>query len=285
MSRDPLSHVRRGDPLRISAGAWNAFVDAAKAERRRSLSSERGDEPFPDRSTILVQNATGSDLPRFAVVAVRDPVTTRATREASFLNQGSMIGTIPSFADRGKLAILQEPVRDGAIGRAVATGLTVAKVKVLAPVSAPDLWADVDENQTAHLLGAPKGCAEILWMEPQAERADPLFAWCVVRMGPAAGESFNVKLEIDGGAAGSASTTCSWTYKCKTLNGKVFATTMTPRIHRIPNTPYAETPVDSIGDGFYNEAGEFELFNANERIAPEDCSGQPTSATIDGGTP
>lgn len=82
---------------------------------------------------------------------------------------------------------------------------------------------------------------------------------------------FAVRVTIDGGAAGSASADCSWTYTVKTDAGYLLGEEMTPTDCRLPLVPYVTTPNDSWGAGFFDKAGEFVLKCANECPQVGEC--------------
>ena len=82
---------------------------------------------------------------------------------------------------------------------------------------------------------------------------------------------FAVRVTIDGGAAGSASTTCSWTYTVTTDSGYLLGEEMQPARCRLPNVPYAATPAGSWGAGFFDKGGAFVLWDANECPLVEEC--------------
>jgi hypothetical protein len=271
---DPFRFVRSGERLRIPASAYNAFVEAAKAERRRRTSAQAEPQAIALSYDTLIHNMTGSDLPRFGVVALGAPVTTPAQRLASFQSRQALTGTTPAAADRGRFAILQEPIRAGGIGRALASGISLVQVELLAPVTTRDDFADIKPGSTAVLLGAASGSAQLLWVEPHADRVDPAIAWCVVRLGDQQpGGDFTVRITVDGGSAGSDEETCSWTYTVKSLRDKVIGTSLSPTAHRKPNIPYVETPADSDGVAYYNQNGQLVLLWANEQEDVESCEG------------
>lgn len=84
---------------------------------------------------------------------------------------------------------------------------------------------------------------------------------------------FGVRVTIDGGSAGSVSTTCSWTYTVELDSGYVLGEELTPQKRRLPNVPYTSTPADSWGAGFFDKNGAFVLWDANELPEVEDpCS-------------
>lgn len=82
---------------------------------------------------------------------------------------------------------------------------------------------------------------------------------------------FAVRVTIDGGAAGSASTTCSWTYTVTMDSGYLLGEEMAPAKCRLPDVPYAATPAGSWGAGFFDKNGEFTLWDANECPLVEEC--------------
>lgn len=82
---------------------------------------------------------------------------------------------------------------------------------------------------------------------------------------------FAVLCTIDGGSAGSASATCSYTYTVTLHSGYVLGEHLTPARRRFANTPYTETPAESWGCGFFDKDGEFVLLDANELPQTEEC--------------
>jgi hypothetical protein len=85
------------------------------------------------------------------------------------------------------------------------------------------------------------------------------------------GQRFDVLCTIDGGSAGSLTTTCDWTYTVTTMDGEPLGTTLSPTRRRLINTPYTITPDDTIGEGTYDINGDFVLRDANETIKTHAC--------------
>ena len=72
-----LRHVRPGEKLRIGAGAFNAFVDAARSGRRlaHNIAPSRDVAGGPSRqTTLLVRNESDEDVPRFGCLAIGEPI-------------------------------------------------------------------------------------------------------------------------------------------------------------------------------------------------------------------
>jgi hypothetical protein len=86
-----------------------------------------------------------------------------------------------------------------------------------------------------------------------------------------AGVHFVVVCTIDGGLAGSISTTCSWTYTVTSPLGHTYGEEMTPERRRLVNVPYTETPANTRGVGYFDEDGEFRLYCANETPLTQVC--------------
>lgn len=272
---DPFGQARTGEPLRIPAAAYNAFLAAAKAHARVGASGPGVDTPL--EYDVIVHNDTEDDLNQFEVLALGTPLTTPETRITGFLNGNTAFeGSIPLLENRGRFAILQEPCRAGGFARALMKGLTLARVKLLAPVTVDDDFADIEEGVTLTLQGAGSGSARLLWVEPHADRVDPNVPWCVVRLGDAdPGGDFSVRITVDGGSAGDDETTCSWTYTVKTLRGKTIGEDMSPLAHRVPEVTYVETPEDSRGIAFYDTDGTLQLLWANEQPFYDECDTEP----------
>jgi hypothetical protein len=71
--------------------------------------------------------------------------------------------------------------------------------------------------------------------------------------------TFVVDVELDGGIAGSASASCTFTYTIYSLDGKQLATGLTPERARYPNTTYfagGETGEGSGSGGSGSGAGK-----------------------------
>lgn len=277
---DTFRLVRTGEKLRIPAAAYNAFVELAQVARGNLASTDLSPPVVAAHYDVLASNGLEDDLPVYSVLAALTPVTLPAQRLAGFLDRHAMAVTVPVAADRGRLVILQEQVRAGTVGRAIATGLAVVKVELLDPTDQDDDFADVNPGRTDCMLGAAQGQARILWTEAVEDREDPDVAWCVVRLGDQGpGGTFDVKVTIDGGAAGPP---CSWTYSVATIRGKVIGTGLTPEAIRWENLQYAETPDGARGLASYDQDGALVLVWANEVPLNEDCGELPPAGEGDG---
>lgn len=178
-----LRKVRRGDPLRISASAFNAFIDAARYASDRQNDVDPSASPAPRRCDVVrVKNESGGLRGRYDVLGLAGPVIKPTEHPTEFDTRVVLRGTTPTAQHRGRFVVLLEPLRPDAIGRAVLVGLTQGRVKV---VDERHRYADVDDESPERLKSAGWGAAELVWLQPPAERAEPEIAVCLVRLGPA----------------------------------------------------------------------------------------------------
>jgi len=162
---DALRKVRSGERLSIPAETFNSFIDAARDLKERR--QRQGASPREDRAEtgiVLVRNDSGADRERFDVLGVDIPVFGPADNLDEFRNRASLAGVTPTVATHaGRFAVLQEPVPDGGIGRAMLLGVTPVMLEV---VDEADTFADVADGLCAYLLTGSEGVAHVLWKEP-----------------------------------------------------------------------------------------------------------------------
>lgn len=82
---------------------------------------------------------------------------------------------------------------------------------------------------------------------------------------------FAVRVYIDGGAAGSASSACTWTYRITTMSGRDLGTGLSPIKRRYSPAIYSVTPDGTVGTAFFDDKGDLQLYDANELLATVDC--------------
>jgi hypothetical protein len=162
------ARIRPGDPAgaALASENWNYMMEGAElAHAKPPARGARPSQPEVDRCVILVQNNTGTDLGRFAVVGLYGvPIEpTYSGGEDEFLYCLAVSGRVPTEDDYGRFAILQEPLAAGEIGHACLWGITHARVRIN---DATDRYADIWPSQTAWLDSQPGGgTAQILWCE------------------------------------------------------------------------------------------------------------------------
>ncbi|MBI5725918.1 MAG: hypothetical protein HZA50_18305 [Planctomycetes bacterium] len=172
---DPFKKVAAGESLKISAAAYNAFVDAAKAFRNSANDQSQTAKPaLKQNSIILIRNDSGSDRNRFDILGISGPVFSPADDENAFINQPALCGVSPNAENHaGKFVILQEPVAAGQMGKSCIDGLSIARIEI---VNETDKFADVKSGDPSTLKSCLIGSARILWKDSGT-------AWALVRMG------------------------------------------------------------------------------------------------------
>jgi len=174
-----LRKVHAGEPLRVPASTWNAFIDTARAYRE-GLFSVAGPSRLRGRAaTVWVKNASGQQRNRFDVLAVQGVVPTPSEDQDSFADGPVLSGDVPTGQDEGRFVILLEPAADGEVAPAVAAGLAVVKVNI---TDTRHGYADVKPGDAGQLASRAVGAARILWAESGTGTK-----WALVRLGRPAG--------------------------------------------------------------------------------------------------
>jgi len=173
---DHLKKVKSGEPLVIPAATFNSFIDAAQAHQggQRTIGGE-GVRSLTGAGTVQVQNDSGSDVGRFGVLGIGGPVIGPGDNLAEFQGRLTLSGVTPAAGTHnGRFVVLLDPLGAGRIGRACASGLTVAKVDVSDEAHG---YADIDNGDASHLASGSSGAAKILWKESGTGEK-----WAVVKL-------------------------------------------------------------------------------------------------------
>jgi len=110
---DTLKKVRPGDPLKVPAGAYNAFVDAALAHRQAGPGVRRGARlTEATAGCVTAYNASGEDAPWGGVVELRVP---QLYEHEEFVKPGHADGV-------GVYAVALAPIASGTWERVAVTG-------------------------------------------------------------------------------------------------------------------------------------------------------------------
>jgi hypothetical protein len=169
-----MPNVASGQRLRIFASDYNAMLAAAQALRDRQHDISVPLIGAGGAGIIPMRNDSGEDLPVFSVLDITGVVIEPADNEQEFLYRFTATGETPSNEDNPSLAITQEPIAAGKIGRVMVYGVTPAKL----------IREDDDESptagacgSTAHLQSAKVG-AQVLWEEDYTGEEEH---WALVR--------------------------------------------------------------------------------------------------------
>lgn len=184
-----------GDPLRIAARDWSDVLDLIDA--RADVLANPLEHPSRSRDVIRVKNQVGSNLSRWSVVAVGNPVIAVATNLQRF--QESLLFDGDSPTSSGDFAILLQPLPTGEIGHAVVSGIVPVQVDVSSEADSAG-WdrAHAAAASTDKLVLDSTGSAKVLYRESGTGTK-----WAMVRLGNDPGAAGITSL---GGETGSVQT-------------------------------------------------------------------------------
>lgn len=157
-----LKDVTAGQALRFSAGDINACFAAARAHRARQLNTLAEASAFDQAGVVRVKNASGADRGTLEVLAIDVPLILPADNLARWRSEVTFSGITPGTTHAGRYVVLQEPIANGKIGRAMVIGVTPALLDVTAE---SDRFAEVVSTVATSLKTGTTGSARILWKE------------------------------------------------------------------------------------------------------------------------
>lgn len=220
---DPLSSVRRGEPLVFTASGENAKREAARAHRSRQFDVGSPSRPVQrGGDVVLVKNHSGAPVERFGVLAIVDPLIEPAANEDSFSNQRCFSGVAPTSETRN-FVVLQEPLGVTEIGYGMIAGLTPALLQLDTDLPGPRYVGLSEALGTGALTPLESSPCEVLWRESGSG-----LLWALVRMGHAPAAPAPVLLTQTGGSQGTASGAATWRYRVSTIDGFELATNVNP---------------------------------------------------------
>jgi hypothetical protein len=157
-----LKPVSPGQPIALSAGDFNAMLDAARAHRARQKLT--ADEPAAKLQSgiILVKNASGSDGSFLDILAIDVPLILPTDSLNQWRSRVAMSCVSPGSTHAGRYVVLQEPIPAGKMGRAMVIGVTPVNLDVTADT---DRFAEVATGVSTSLKTGTTGSARILWKE------------------------------------------------------------------------------------------------------------------------
>ena len=174
MSAD-FRKVRPGQPLRITAKAWNRVLDSV-ATQPEFLGG--GGAYGRINHVVQIKNTTGSTVPKWGVLeitgVVNDP-TAGDSSLAQFQDVPILEGGTPSSTTAGKFVVAVEPIAAGKFGRAAIDGVVQVKVEV---DKATDKFVTCKAS-ASELKTGPTGEGLILWKEDGTGTNK----WALVRIG------------------------------------------------------------------------------------------------------
>src|SRR5687767_6404179 len=91
-----LRHVSPGDPLKVEASTFNAFVDAAVFAREQRHKNKFAPRETAQSGIVLVQNRSGENVPQYGVLGIDEPLILPAQNGSEFLSRVMFKGVKPA---------------------------------------------------------------------------------------------------------------------------------------------------------------------------------------------
>ena len=184
-----MEKVHQGEAVSIKAATWNSFLDAAEfARRTRRLVGAQAVPSGFGGNMVYVRNKCGETIPRFGAVVLADAVIPHDAASEDIECETPAFDGVPaeggeeseseeeSEKELRPFAVAVEPIADGEIGRALALGVTPAKVEI---VHEEDLCAEPVPGSTSGAMRSTNvGYARIVWKEDGTGEK-----WCFIRLG------------------------------------------------------------------------------------------------------
>jgi len=127
-----LRKVLPGEPLDVSAGTWNSFVDAAQDFKNRTANIGReAASSSASFGIISVKNTSTDDWEMFHVVLLTSPIFAKnEVTDKSLKNLLAFNAIKPDYRSSLEYgsAIVMEPIPAGRIGRAMVSGVSYVRV-------------------------------------------------------------------------------------------------------------------------------------------------------------
>lgn len=257
----------------IPADQMNAWTDAAMDARRKARTGIAGpiregvDNPV---HLVLVSNTTEIDVPTFGTLAYTEPVLLPSESQ-DFTNRMPLRGIAPTAATHaGRFVIAIEPIPAGSAGYAAVSGVLPALITVnSADHQEVDVGTWALSGDAKYAESVPRGAGRILWKESGTGEK-----WAIVALSPHSRtrrDTFAVLVTQTGGSSGGTASACTFTYDVTDLAGVSLGTAMTPARPR-PTIGKMKAPsAGAYGIGFFDEAGDFVLWDPGEVPDPEVC--------------
>jgi hypothetical protein len=175
-----MERIYPGRPVSLSASALNRTFDAADRffHKQQILSRER-QQPACHGDVILVRNETGNARQRFEVLGLGDVLIKPTENLADFIEHPAFSGVVPTMDHYGRWALLLENLEADGIGQAMVGGITPLRVQML-----DEAHHFADAQVGLNIAGSSAaGSAQLLYIQPLAERDGADIAWCIARIG------------------------------------------------------------------------------------------------------
>lgn len=166
---DDLSKVSPGQPLRIPAGAYNAFIDAAadlrfRQGRTQAIGGQAVDPIQRGLCVVPVLNESLNAIEPYRALAITGVLVEpdAGDQERTFQGRTPLKAALPTDqSDMLAFVVALEPFGWGEIGACVLKGITAARVNVM---HERDMTCQLAPQQTT-LVSSPMGGIPMLWKE------------------------------------------------------------------------------------------------------------------------
>ena len=155
---NPFRKVRPGEKIQIPASLYNALLDLLNSRDNYLAKGPGG----TGAGFITVRNETATDVPRFGVIGLGEPIILPTDNLTEFQQRLTSRGVEP--VPGRPFAIAQEPIAAGAIGRCAVSGLTPVKLSIYDPDPEAQ-WAEPANQSVQSLRTYRGGSMRILWRE------------------------------------------------------------------------------------------------------------------------
>lgn len=180
---DPYKPLVPGDAVtKISRTAYNELLRMLRWWKQQSggSGSNRSSRSVVE---VLVRNDTYVTAPAFSILGIDKPLISPFDERFNCQQRPAFAGVEPTVADHlGKWVALEEPIANGAIGKAVLCGFAVVRLYIN---GADDKRCDVIAPETLGgekvYLGTGSTGAQILWRENAGSGKDTI-CWAIVRV-------------------------------------------------------------------------------------------------------
>lgn len=159
----------------FSARAWNRAQDAADLVLGARTGAEAGAPAGVERASniVLVRNDSGQDVSRLGVLGISGVVidpsggtlagTDAASKRArEFIARPVLTGVTPNATHAEAFVVCLEPIKNGKIGRAAASGTFACRVNV---TSTAHKFAIAKTGDLSQLQSAACGVLQLAWKE------------------------------------------------------------------------------------------------------------------------
>lgn len=203
---DAFKKVRRGEPVKISAAAWNRVVDQVVTKPR--FTSEPEAYPRPN-FTVRVRNSSATGIAKWGVLEIANVLeaptgATGVTGASTFESWPGLVGVAPTSTAGSSFVVAVEPIKAGEIGMAAVDGVVQVKLNVQ---DASHKFCTTEAGSSAGLKTDSAGESRILWKENGTGPSK----WALVRMG-AGGGGGGVKVGKITGTWTKGGTQTVWEY-------------------------------------------------------------------------